>query len=103
MWSCLKSAPPEASTGPRLLSDSSNIGLWLKHGCIQSISSNNCLEWSRVFAVGGTVAAEHGRGQLKTQWMPKMRSAAELALMASMKQQLDPQGLFNQGKVLPNA
>ena len=56
-----------------------------------------------MFAVGGTVAAEHGIGQLKTQRMPKMRSAAELALMVSMKQQLDPQGLFNQGKVLPDA
>ena len=63
----------------------------------------NALVYEQVFAVGGTVAAEHGIGQLKTQWMPKMRSAAELALMASMKQQLDPQGLFNTGKVLPSA
>lgn len=61
----------------------------------------NALVYEQVFKVGGTVAAEHGIGQLKTKWMPRMRSQTELTLMQVMKQQLDEKGLFNQGKVLP--
>lgn len=61
----------------------------------------NALVYEQVFAVGGTVAAEHGIGQLKTKWMPYMRSAQELALMQTMKQSLDSKHLFNVGKVLP--
>lgn len=62
----------------------------------------NALVYEQVLQCGGTIAAEHGIGQLKTEWMPRMRSAAELALMRQIKQQLDPKQLFNRGKVLPD-
>lgn len=50
----------------------------------------------------GTVAAEHGIGQLKIKWLPWARSEAEIALMREIKKNLDPKGIMNPGKVLPD-
>jgi len=49
---------------------------------------------------GGSISAEHGIGLLKKPWLGYSRSAAEIALMHSLKQALDPKGLLNPGKVL---
>ncbi len=51
-------------------------------------------------ALDGTVAAEHGVGLLKRQGLARMRSDAELDLMARLKVALDPGRLLNPGKVL---
>ncbi len=51
--------------------------------------------------MGGSFSAEHGIGQLKTAEMARYKSPTELALMASIKQALDPTGIMNPGKVLP--
>jgi len=56
-----------------------------------------------VHAHDGSVSAEHGVGQLKRDEMARYKSAVELALMHRIKQALDPQGLMNPGKVLPEA
>ncbi len=53
-----------------------------------------------VMAHGGSIRAEHGVGQLKRDELPRYKSAVELALMKRIKQALDPNGLFNPGKVL---
>ncbi|WP_459615709.1 FAD-binding oxidoreductase [Bordetella sp. 2513F-2] len=53
-----------------------------------------------VQAHGGSISAEHGVGQLKRDELPRYKSAVELALMKRIKRALDPQGLFNPGKVL---
>jgi FAD/FMN-containing dehydrogenase len=50
---------------------------------------------------GGSVSAEHGIGRLKRPWLPLSRSAAELALLSTLKQALDPKGILNPGRVLP--
>jgi len=55
-----------------------------------------------VHAHGGSVSAEHGVGQLKRDEMARYKSSVELALMRRIKQALDPQGLMNPGKVLPD-
>lgn len=49
---------------------------------------------------GGSISAEHGIGLSKRGWLPRNRSASELALMKTLKQSLDPKGLLNPGKVL---
>ncbi|MFU2489032.1 FAD-binding oxidoreductase [Thauera sp. WH-1] len=49
---------------------------------------------------GGSISAEHGIGLLKKPWLGYSRSAAEIALMRSLKQALDPKGLLNPGKML---
>ena len=48
----------------------------------------------------GSVSAEHGIGLHKKKWLSHSRSEAELALMKSIKQAIDPQGLLNPGKIL---
>ncbi|MES2604364.1 MAG: FAD-binding oxidoreductase [Pseudomonadota bacterium] len=49
----------------------------------------------------GSVSAEHGIGVQKLNFLNYSRSPAELALMQTLKQALDPQGLLNSGRVLP--
>jgi len=49
----------------------------------------------------GSFSAEHGIGRLKPYMMPEWRGGAELELMRRIKAALDPAGLFNPGKLLP--
>jgi FAD/FMN-containing dehydrogenase len=48
----------------------------------------------------GSISAEHGIGMEKRPFLGISRNEAELALMRTLKQTLDPQGLLNPGKVL---
>lgn len=50
----------------------------------------------------GTISAEHGIGTLKRDYLDRTRSPAELAMMWRLKQALDPRGILNPGKVLPD-
>ena len=54
-----------------------------------------------VLRLGGSISAEHGIGQLKRHLMPAVRSPVELGLMRDVKRLLDPNGILNPGKVLP--
>ncbi len=49
--------------------------------------------------VGGSISAEHGIGTLKRAYLGQNRSAAELALMRTLKQAMDPKNLLNPGRV----
>jgi len=50
--------------------------------------------------LGGLVSGEHGIGSAKREYMKKSLGAAELALMAQLKQVFDPTGILNPGKVV---
>jgi D-lactate dehydrogenase (cytochrome) len=52
--------------------------------------------------MGGSFSAEHGVGILKRAELGRYRSATELDVMRQLKAALDPNGLFNPGKVLPD-
>jgi FAD/FMN-containing dehydrogenase len=54
-------------------------------------------------ALGGTFSAEHGIGQVLTQEMAQFKPGVELDMMRGIKQLLDPQDLFNPGRLLPAA
>ena len=54
-------------------------------------------------AVGGSISAEHGIGLEKRDRLPISRTPAELDLMRTLKRALDPHGILNPGKVLPEA
>lgn len=51
---------------------------------------------------GGSVSAEHGIGLDKRPYLARSRTPEEIALMRQVKAMLDPSGLLNPGKVLPD-
>ena len=53
-----------------------------------------------VHAMGGSVAAEHGVGRLKTADLAKYGDPGKLAAMRAIKAALDPHGIMNPGAVL---
>ena len=55
-----------------------------------------------VRALDGSFSAEHGVGRLKPYLMPAWRGGPELDLMRRIKAALDPQGIMNPGKLLPD-
>ncbi len=53
------------------------------------------------YELNGTWSAEHGIGQVLTHEMNLFKPQVELDMMRGIKQLLDPQGLFNPGRLLP--
>jgi FAD/FMN-containing dehydrogenase len=56
--------------------------------------------YEAVAALGGSISAEHGLGQLKRDEITRHKDPLELELMRTVKKALDPRGLMNPGKVL---
>jgi FAD/FMN-containing dehydrogenase len=56
--------------------------------------------YDTVAALGGSISAEHGLGQLKREEIRRHKDPLELELMRSLKRTLDPKGLMNPGKLL---
>ena len=54
-----------------------------------------------VVARGGSISAEHGIGQMKRDELARLSSPARLAVLAGVKQALDPGGILNPGKLVP--
>jgi glycolate oxidase len=50
--------------------------------------------------LGGTVTGEHGTGLAKKPWLELQRGTRAVEVMRAIKSALDPDGLFNPGKVL---
>jgi D-lactate dehydrogenase (cytochrome) len=53
-----------------------------------------------VAAIGGSISAEHGLGQLRRAEALHYKSAVEIDLMRRVKAALDPLGIMNPGKVI---
>lgn len=49
--------------------------------------------------LGGSITGEHGTGLAKKRWLELQRGARSVEAMRAIKQALDPNGLFNPGKV----
>lgn len=60
----------------------------------------NRIVHDQVIALGGSISAEHGIGQLKTGELAHYKDPVALALMGTLKLALDPYNLLNPGKVL---
>ena len=63
----------------------------------------NTLVFDAVQALGGTISAEHGIGELRKHELASRHPAAALAAMRAIKQALDPRGLLNPGRMLTAA
>ncbi|KIZ47434.1 MULTISPECIES: FAD-linked oxidase C-terminal domain-containing protein [Rhodopseudomonas] len=57
----------------------------------------------RAQAMDGTCTGEHGIGQGKQKYLAAELGLEALAAMRAIKQALDPQNIFNPGKILPQA
>jgi FAD/FMN-containing dehydrogenases len=53
-----------------------------------------------VLQLGGSVSAEHGIGQLKTELLKQVKDPVALDMMRAIKTALDPNGILNPGKML---
>ncbi|WP_262527073.1 FAD-binding oxidoreductase [Agrobacterium tumefaciens] len=53
--------------------------------------------------LGGTFSAEHGVGQVQLAEMDRYKPSAELSLMRAIKSAIDPENLFNPGRLLPRS
>ncbi len=60
----------------------------------------NRIVFDAVASHGGSFSAEHGIGELKAHELATRKAPVALALMRSIKDALDPQGLLNPGRVL---
>jgi glycolate oxidase len=50
-------------------------------------------------AMGGTITGEHGVGQAKKKYLPKLVGESGIRVMRQIKQAFDPKGTLNPGKV----
>lgn len=57
--------------------------------------------YDRVVAAGGSISAEHGIGQMKIAELARTGDPARLAAQTAIKRALDPLGIMNPGKLLP--
>jgi FAD/FMN-containing dehydrogenase len=55
----------------------------------------------RAVELGGTVAAEHGIGKLKRDFLQVMYGDKGISEMQAVKRALDPKWLLNQGNMVP--
>ena len=60
----------------------------------------NGVVYSIVSSLNGSIAAEHGVGQLKKTMIKNFKTQAEIDLMRSIKHAIDPSGFMNPGKVI---
>ena len=78
----------------------SNLHFICYTGKREDIKSMYSIVYGQVGRFHGSVSAEHGIGVQKLNYLQYSRSPQELALMRTLKQALDPQGLLNNGRVL---
>ena len=56
-----------------------------------------------VASLGGSISAEHGIGRLKRAALARYKGHVDLQVMHAIKRVLDPKGILNPGKLLPDA
>ena len=70
------------------------------HAFLAHTAAINRIVHDRVVALGGSISAEHGIGQLKRAEFAHYADPLDLELMRRIKAALDPHGILNPGKVL---
>jgi len=70
----------------------------------QAAQVSACLSavFDLVFALDGSLSGEHGIGLSKREFMPRALDPVALEMMRRIKDQFDPDGILNPGKLLPD-
>jgi FAD/FMN-containing dehydrogenase len=71
-------------------------------GFLASEAALNTAVHDCVREFGGSISAEHGIGQLKRATLARYKDPVALDAMRAIKRALDPHGILNPGKVLPD-
>jgi len=74
-----------------------NVGDEALLACREAV---NRVVYGAVDALGGSISAEHGLGQMKREEIRHHKDALELEMMRAVKRAFDPQDLMNPGKVI---
>ncbi|QRN41109.1 MAG: FAD-binding protein [Neisseriaceae bacterium] len=72
------------------------------NGVYQFEEQLNRLVYTEVIKHSGTIAAEHGIGQLKKKWLSLVRTEQEIQIMSALKKAIDPKNIMNPGKIIPD-
>jgi FAD/FMN-containing dehydrogenase len=59
--------------------------------------------YETAIAMGGSVTGEHGIGTARRDWLVRQRGEDAVRVMRAIKVALDPLGILNPGRVLPDA
>jgi FAD/FMN-containing dehydrogenase len=70
---------------------------------VAEVPNAKMLVFGHVGDFSGSVSAEHGIGIQKRGYLHHSRTPEEIALMQALKQALDPKGILNSGRVIPDA
>ncbi len=76
-----------------------NVQLAMQAKTLAEESNMNQIVYTDVLNLGGSISAEHGIGQLKTFWYKQSADPVSYNLARQIKQQLDPNNLFNPNKI----
>ena len=99
--SALKGALPDCSMLVFGHIADSNLHFLCYTGRKEDVKEIYRIVYSTVGRFKGSVSAEHGIGVQKLPYLTYSRSPEELALMRTLKQALDPKGILNPGRVIP--
>lgn len=68
------------------------------HCLLQNLLTDQCIT---IVRNNGSITAEHGVGTAKVNYMKRAKSSVQLELMRTIKNALDPNGIMNPYKVIP--
>ena len=71
-----------------------------KDAFLAEMDKINDIVHSIVLDLGGSISAEHGIGRLKQHMLEEVKSQTELDMMRAIKNALDPNNIFNPGRIL---
>jgi len=80
----------------------SNLHFLCHSGSHDDVKAMYDIVYKVVGDFNGSVSAEHGIGVQKIKYLHHSRNPEEIALMKTLKQTLDPKGILNHGRVLPD-